>query len=470
MKKALLVNPPTGRYFRSERCQTLLDTHVADSPRPPMDLALIAAVLEGAGWSCTIRDYPMENLSWADVKRELSLFRPDLLLISTTTPTIIDDLALCAMAKELNPAVLTVAKGAHFYEYDAEILHRFVALDIAVRGEAEVTIGEIAAGRDLRLVNGISFRRDHEVVRTPERAFIEDLDSLPLPARHLVNNNLYRTPDTDKPIAFITTARGCPGRCVFCLAGRIGGRAIRFRSVASVLLEVEDCIRRFGITEFYFTADTFTWDRAWVVSFCREIVDRKLALRWGTNSRVDTIDDERLAWMKKAGCYVLGFGAESASQEMLTKMEKGVTVAQIGQAVALCERHRIKSFLHLMIGLPWETRETIEATIRFVERTRAAFVDVAIAYPLPGTQYYEFAKREGLFREEDLPGHDHTAAMVRTFTLTTQELRAARKRILRAFYLRPSYLLRALAELRSPRVAIRYFRHGALLLRNLVRT
>ncbi len=468
--KALLVNPPTGRYMRSDRCQAPVDTRIAEPPRPPMDLAYMAAVLERAGWNCMLKDYPMEQQRWHCVENDIKNFQPEIIVISTTTPTINIDLTLCELAKKINPAILTVAKGAHFLVYDMDILRAFPKLDIVIRGETEGPIEELARGEKYEFIRGITFRRNEDIIQTQNREFINNLDSLAFPARHLVNNNLYRTPDTNEPIAFVTTSRGCPSRCVFCAAGIVGGHTIRQRSPESTIDEIQNCIRRFAITNFFFAADTFTWDKQWVIDFCRQIIEKNLSIRWGTNSRVDTIDAERLSWMKKSGCYVIGFGAESASPRMLEHMQKGITVPQIEKAVTLCKKSNIKSYLHFLIGLPWETHETIKDTINFVKQTTASFLEVNIAYPLPGTQFYTLAKKENLFSEKDLAEHNHTIAMINTFTLTTDELTAARKKILAAFYLRPRYAIMTFKELYSWRIAYRYLLYGLRLITNLIRT
>ncbi len=468
--KALLINPPTGRYMRHDRCQAPVDSRVAEPPRPPMDLAYMAAVLEEIGVECRIGDYPMEGLGWKDVERDLKSFHPDWLIISTTTPTMDHDLTACDLAKEINPQIRTVAKGAHFFIFDTQILENFTSLDIVIRGEPELAIKELVGAKDYLGIKGITFRKGSEIIRNPDRPFLESLDDLPLPARHLINNALYRTPDTDKPIAFINTGRGCASRCVFCAAAMVSGYKIRMRSIDSVIREIEECVKRHGIKDFFFASDTFTWDKQWVIGLCGEILRNNLNIRWGTNSRVDTIDEERLDWMKKAGCHIIGFGAESASQSMLEKMKKNISVSQIENAVTLCKKYGIESFLIFVVGLPWETKDTIEETARFVKNTHASFIEVNVAYPLPGTEFYNIAKENNLFNENDLLGHNYSSPLIRSFTLSTDELNKARKKILEAFYLRPGYIAARLCKLRSPRVAFNYFKYGIRLIKNLLKS
>lgn len=468
--RVLLINPPTGRYMRDNRCQAPVDTRVAEPARPPMDLAYMAAILHRAGAKCRIKDYPMEGQGWEAVFDDISSFMPDVLIVSVTTSTIENDLHICETAKNINPQITTIAKGAHFFVFDKDVLERFRNLDVVIRGEPEETVNELVSGKDYSEILGISFRRGQDIIRNPDRSFLDNLDALPLPARDLLNNRLYRTPDTQEPIAFITTGKGCPGSCVFCAAELVSGHKVRIRSVESVLGEIEECVNRYGIKVFFFSADTFTWNKQWVVDFCERIVEKNIKIRWGTNSRVDTLDEDMIALMKKAGCYVIGFGAESGSQFMLDTMKKNIMVAQIGHAVSLCKKHGIESFLVFVIGLPWETKETISETIRFVKNTQASFVEVNVAYPLPGTEFYAIAKENRLFNEREFLGHNYSSPMVRSFSLTTEELRYYRKKILQAFYMRPGYIARRISKINSPSVALNNLRYGLRLIHNLLKT
>jgi len=393
---------------------------------------------------------------------------PDTLIISTTTPTIYDDLIICGLAKGINPGMLTVAKGAHFSVFDKEILTMFRTLDIAIRGEAEVAVKEIACGKDYNQILGITFRDKAEIIRNNDRPFLENLDALPFPARHLLNNDLYRTPDTNEPIAFINASRGCAGGCIFCPAGLVSGNKVRLRSIGSVADEIQECVHKYKINSFFFASDTFTWNKQWVIGLCQEILNRGLKIRWGANSRVDTLDQDMALWMKKAGCHVIGFGAESASQEMLDKMKKGITVSQIEQAVMLCKKNNIESFLVFIIGLPWETKETAGETARFIKKTKPSFIEINVAYPLPGTEFYNIGKKHDLFSEGDLIGHDYSSPLVRSFAISTEDLCKMRKKMLRDFYLRPGYILQRIAKFKSPLVALNYFRYGIRLTKNIL--
>ncbi|HII71139.1 TPA: radical SAM protein, partial [Candidatus Woesearchaeota archaeon] len=470
-KKALLINPPTGKYMRDDRCQAPVESMTAQPARAPMDLSYMAATLEQAGLLCKIKDYPMEGKDWDDVERDLKRLKPDYLIISATTPTLDFDMKAAKLAKRHIPHCVTIAKGAHFAEKAKEVMDDYPELDIAIRGDCEFAVKEIAEADshdDWSKVLGITFRKGSTLHATPERPRLEDLDSLPFPARHLLKNELYTAPDTGRPVAFIVTGRGCPHRCIYCAVSVASGYRLFMRSVKSVLAEIEDCYHNHGIKDFFFRSDTFTWDENWVVDLCKAIVDNGLDIRWGTNSRVDTVSDERLKWMKKAGCYVIGFGIESGNQEMLKKMKKATTLEQARKAIALCKKYKIKSYMLFMFGLPWETMETAEDTINFAKELDGDFADFNIAYPLPGTEFYDIAFKDKLY-EGTLTGFDYGNAKTKSYHLTNEQLIALRKRAIREFYFRPRYILRTLWQNRSPRILFSYAKHGLALAWNLVK-
>ncbi len=468
IQKVFLMYPPTGVYMRDDRCQAPVDGMTAQPNRAPLDLAYMAAMLERIGITCKIQDYAAQKSSWDTVRKDLSAFHPDLVLVSVTTPTIERDLATCRIAKEIDPAMITVAKGAHLSSKDDEVLLAYPELDLVIRGESEHAITEIVERHDYSKILGLAYRKDGKILRNADRPYIEveNLDILPFPARHLLNNKLYFAPDTAEPLTMINTGRGCPHQCIYCAVTIASGYKLKVRSPKNIADELEECVKKHGIKNFFFRADTFTWDEKWVIDLCKMILERKLDIRWGCNSRVDTISEPRLEWMKKAGCWIVGFGIESGNQEMLDKMKKRAKLGDAEKAIALCKKYGIKSYGLFLIGLPWETKETVRQTIDFAKKLDPSFLDFNIAYPLPGTEYYKIAKEMKLFEEGDLSKGDYARPIVHTLYMKTDELVKLRKRALLEFYLRPSYMFRTLAGIRSPRVFMNYVRQGVRLVRN----
>lgn len=457
MRTFLFINPPTGIYDRTDRCQAPIEEEGIEMIRPPMDLAYMAAMVEKAGQKAIIKDYPAEGKMMIDFKKDFGKIKPDVLVLSVTTPTLDSDLKICPVAKKISKKTMIIAKGAHFYEFDKEVLSSFSDLDVVIRGEAELPLYEIAKDKKLQEVKGISFRKGKRIVRTEERPFLADLDKLPLPARHLLNNNLYLFPDTNLPYALVLSGRGCPGNCIFCLVGKVSGKKLRTRSVESILKEIENCIEDYNLKTFFFRADTFTWKKDWVMKFCQQLIRRKLEIRWGTNSRVDTIDEEMARLMKKAGCDIIGLGIESGSQEILEKMKKGITLKQAEKAVRLCDKYGIKTLLFFILGLPWESKKTIKETIGFAKKLPGTFYNFGIAYPFPGTELAEITQRNNLLARNSLYGFDYAKPAVRTFFLSNKDLIFYRKKALKNIYFRPSYILRVLSQAKSAKELMNYF-------------
>lgn len=462
------IVPPTGLYVREDRCQTPLAKFRTIALRPPIDLMYAAAVFETAGWECRLVDYPAEGLDAAELERRLRALRPTALLLSCTTQTVEADLAIAALAKRVDPTMLVLAKGAHFNVLDVEVMTRHPALDVALREEIEGTCGELARGTDRAAIAGITWRTpDGRLVRNPGRAAPRDLDSLPFPARHLARNDLYRRPDTDEAQTTVVTNRGCPHRCTYCLANQVAGLANRYRSVENVLAEIVDCVERHGIRSFLFRSDLFTQDRRWVQRLCEAILDAGLRVSWACNSRVDTIDAETLRWMKRAGCWIAAFGVESGDQATLDRLEKNAKVEDAHRAVALCREAGIKSSVYLLLGLPWDTRASIEAQIAFARDLDPDIVEFFYPYPFPGTALQRECVELGLLAPGEIPPDSYAAPAFPTETLSKAELAAYRALALRRFYVRPRTIVRTLLGARSPRELRNYVRTGMAQLRQL---
>lgn len=469
-KSALLVNPPTGRYIREDRCQWPVKGLAATVLRPPLDLLYLAAVLEAEGVAVKLEDYPARDASWETFEQEIRGMDPDILLISTTSLTIENDVEACRIAKRARPSCLTIAKGAHVTAKDVEIMESCPELDLGLRGESEVTLRHTfrTAPEDWRSVTYRPDAAGGPLVRTGDLPLLEDLDSLPFPARHLVDNSRYVRPDTREPQTTLQTNRGCPAHCIYCLAPAVSGYRIRSRSARNIVDEIEECQKKYGVNDFFFRADTFTWDKRWCLAVCREILDRKLRIRWVANSRVDTIDAERLELMKESGLWLLSFGVESGSDEILRRMKKGATASQAREAIRLCREAGIKTYTFFVVGTPWETRDTFRETIAFARGLGSDYAEFSFAVPFPGTELYEEATRAGLLEGTTMTGFTNDAPVTPTFTLSKDELISLRKTALRRYYLSPGYVARTLWGARSPRVMKNYAAMGLQKLRDAV--
>lgn len=477
MKNIWFMNPPGPLYQRGEdRSQGNISGSSATSLRAPNDLGVMAAVAREMGFCASIRDYPAEGKSWADYASDLAAGCPDVIVMSITTATILQDVRAFELARSHCPAVRTVAKGALFYSIDVTVLNdpQFHHMDVALFGEAETILGDVLdawmGGADLAGVRGVIFRDDRgKFARNSPKAFVENLDSIPFPARDLMRNELYVRPDTGQPQATIQTARGCPSHCIFCLTPLISGKRLRQRSAANVADEMEECVLRFGIRNFFLKADTFTINKKFVIDLCQEIIRRRLDVQWVANSRVDTIDEERLQWMKKAGCWLVAFGFESGDPESLRRMRKDTTVEEAREAMRLVRSTGLQSYGFFLIGLPWEDHQAIERTLDLAVELCCDYTELHIAVPYEGTELHRMASEMGVLTSS-IMGHDYfDDPPIGTVHLTRADLLRYRKKGIRRLYLSPRFVLHTLRKIRSPRQLRFFATYGARLIRNWVR-
>lgn len=477
LEKAFLFNPPVGLYQRGEdRCQAEVEGSSAISLRPPNDLGYVASMLRQIGVAPFIADYPAEGKSWEHFEKDFQTVQPDFVVMSITTPTINDDMKAFSLIKAWNTRIFTIAKGAHFSTCNKDDLKEAVydPLDVAIFGEAETIVNNLVCakrqGTDLTRVRGILFRDScGRIIQTAPESFWTDLDTIPFPARDLMKNNLYTRPDTGEPQATIQTSRGCPSQCIFCLSPLISGVNVRERSVGNIVAELEECVYQHNIRNFFFRADTFTLRKSSVIELCQEIIRRKLPIAWVANSRVNTIDEERLLWMKKAGCWLVAFGIESGNDEIQRLIKKGTTRAQAIEAVRMCKKAGLKTYGFYLIGFPWETREMIMDTLYLARELRCTFSEIHIAIPYEGTELYRIARDYGILKKSAV-GHNYFSnPATDTMHVSRKELINMRKKALRSLYLNPGYITRTLMQVRSFKEMRNYTRYGVRLVKNLIR-
>lgn len=478
MEKIMLFYPPGAMFQRGEdRCQQNIDDGSAQAMRACNDLGYAAAILLKKNYDVKLRDYQTEKCTLEQMYKEFDSYKPDLIMISITNTTIFDDLKLVnEIKKKYNPIV--VLKGALFYEPEQEMLDMLdlSSVDYMIGGETDFAIGGVAdyalrkEGNIDDVLSILYKTSEGSFKRTAFKVWGEDLDSQPFPARHLMNNALYTRPDTDEPMATIQTARGCPSSCVFCLTPEISGKCVRFRSPENVMAELTECYNVHGIRNFFFKADTFTINAEWVKKMCELIINSPLhgKIEFTANSRVNPLSKETLALMKEAGCFLVAFGFESGSDEILKLIRKGATVEMNLRAAKWCHEVGLKFWGFFVIGFPWETKKHIMETKKLIMKANPDFIEITIALPFYGTSLYETCKENNLLAESPLGSDFFHSAMKGTKYLSTEELMKLRRNILLSFYLRPSYILKKMGEcVKTPGVFLNYVKYGIKLVVNL---
>lgn len=455
-KRILLIYPPSPVMNREDRCQQPTKDLIVIPPLPPTDLMYLAAIAEREGLEAKIKDYSQSG----NLEQDLREFKPDYLVVNIATPSLGHDLDAIRKAKEINPEIITIAKGAAFLTLGEKILAEHEFIDFGILGEAEETLKEILEEQEKTRILGIYYKENGNVKFTGNRAFIEDLDSLPFPARHLVDNSIYRRPDNNKVQATIKVERGCPFHCFFCLATPVSGAKVRRRSVENIVAEIRECVEKYNIRNFLFWSDIFNLDKKWTMDLCQAIIDSGLKITWSANTRADTADLEMAKIMYKSGCRLVSIGVESGSQEMLEKMGKKITLNDVRRTVKVFKQAKIRIYNYFVIGLPWETEETVEETIKFAIELNSDFISFYTATPLPGSRFYDYAKDHNLFDKETSFESAYFYPAVNTHYLTKERVFELHKSAIKRFYLRPLYILKMLSRIRSFAEIRNYFVAG----------
>ena len=443
--RVLLMYPPSPVINREDRCQQPTKELLVIPPLPPTDLMYLASIAESCGYEAKIKDYSQGG----DFIKDLREFNPDYIVANIATPTFQTDMAALKQAKEILKSVCIIVKGAPFITYNTNAIYENPFLDYVIIGEAEFTLRDILNGLPDEEILGICYRANFQAEKNEKRPFIEDLDLLPFPARHLVDNSIYRRPDNGKVQAVIKVARGCPYHCFFCLATPVSGAKVRLRSAENIIAEIRECVEKYNIRNFVFWSDIFNFDRDWTLNLCKKIIESGLKITWSSNTRADTMDDEMASLMYKSGCRLVSIGVESGSQRMLNNIGKRITLDDIRNTVKILKKNKIKIYNYFVIGLPWETEETVEETIKFAIELDSNFISFYTATPLPGTKFFAYAMVNKLVEGNMDFRSAYYQPVVKSRELSKERIFELHKKAVKRFYLRPKFILKTLLSLRS---------------------
>ena len=374
--RTLLVNPPYP---------------FQEFPIIPMGLLYLTGILEENEYEVEVLDLLVSKYTKDKIKHKLVEYQPDIVGVTCVTmnyPVASDILKYC---KSVNPNITTVIGGPHVTFAPEETLNESPWIDIVVRREGEYTLLDIVQGKKLEDINGIAYRANGQIEITPERELIEDLDALPQPARHLFPISRYQALASH---GSIVAGRGCPFNCIFCVGSKMGGRKARYRNPKLVVDEIEQCLA-LGFKEINMEDDLLTFNHKHVHAFCDEIIKRGLKFNWSIFARVDTVNQDILTKLKEAGCNWLSYGVESGNQEILDIVKKKITIEKVRESVKLAHDNGINVLVSFILGLPGETKETIQETIDFAQELNT-FYGFHVLAPFPGTEVREKAAEYGL--------------------------------------------------------------------------
>ncbi len=431
--KITLVNPPYPPSVHSH------------PPFIPLGIAYLGAVALKEGHEVKVIDCQAEHLTFEGFRSRIKQTPSDVVGLTATTLLYKSAMKLVAIAKQEQPDALTVLGGSHGTFWDENALKEYPALDVIVRREGEQTfielLNKLKAKASFKDILGVTFRAEGgKIIRTPDRPFIQDLDSLPFPAHDLLPlNELKRM---GKILVPLITSRGCVYWCDFCSTVRMFGRGYRWRSAKNVVDEMQLVHDKYGVDQVTFYDDAFSVDRNRVLQICNELHARRLDMTWDCGTRVDMVDKELLQTMKDAGCIAVWLGVESGSETMLGAMNKNIKLEQTRIAYKTAQKIGLITIANVVLGFPGETEKTACETIRFVKQLNPDDVGFYVATPYPGTPMYEQVIKNGWLRVTDFDKYDTAGPTFETPWLSMEKLAEIRHKAYEQFYLRPSYVLK----------------------------
>ena len=446
----LLLNPPAEldkKFIREGRCTQ--EQGVWGTLWPPISLACIGAVLEKDCHTVRIIDCPAVGINFEKLRKELRLYLPRLVIWSSATPSIAGDLGLADFVKQALPAAVTAVFGTHATALDRPCLQAAPALDCVIRNEPELTASELAQAVLQELpfsgIAGLTWRdAAGEIHANPSRPFLDDLDSMPFPAWHLLSGQEYLLPLKGRPFLIIAPQRGCPFNCTFCTCQTYYGKKLRVRTTENIIAEIRYDMDRFKVRDFFFWAETFVVDRQHVAELCQGMLDARLDISWTCNSRIDIVDADLLKLMARAGCWMISYGIESADQLVLDTVRKGTRVEQASRAVKLARAAGLKTAGHFIFGLPGDSEEAMKKTLKL---SRSLKLDVAQFYsavPFPGSRLYDEALEKGWIEPGDFTSFCQSSSVMRLPGLSPDTVDRNRAAAYRQFYLNPMTWVRTL--------------------------
>jgi radical SAM superfamily enzyme YgiQ (UPF0313 family) len=440
----LLIYPPITVQERYSS-----DIGYSGGRQIPLGVFYLASTIRQAGHSVRVIDGEAAGASAVEIGCRMMEHPPDVVGISATTVAFHRALEMAREVKSRLPAVPVVIGGPHVTAAVHDVM-RHPEIDIAVIGEGEATFTELldAIGRaegNLADVLGIAFRRGNETIVNPARPFISELDGLPFPAFDLIEDfSRYNPPPMNYrclPVANIITSRGCPNQCTFCDRSVFGQR-LRQRSPQNIAAEIELLWIRYHVREIAFVDDTFTINPERIVSLFRILDEKNIRIAWTCMSRINTVNEELLVFMKEHGCWHISFGIESGDEQILRHIRKNISLTNARRCIEICHRIGILTKGFFILGHPRDSQETMDRTIRLALELPLDDIVVTLNTPLPGTEQYGTAADFGEFAAKDWSIFNLWNPVFIPRGLTHATLLARHREIYRRFYLRPRIIFR----------------------------
>ena len=385
----------------------------------------LSAIAEEKGFEANV----CESDNYKEIINDITIYSPNFLVAKITFDKFRLQLEALAEFKERLPLCKLIVYGEPFLTYNHNVTYENPYIDYVMFGECEETFSELLDGAPDNEILGICYTDDNmQSVKNEQRPFIENLDHLIKPARHLIKDNSS---------VQIEVSRGCPYHCIFCLATVKNGVVHRTRSPKSVVKEILYCVENYGSRIFDFKSDNFNFDKNWIKRFCKLILKCKLKISWSCDLVPKNLDEELVKLLKASGCKKCRIGVESGSDLILEKIDKDIKLQDIKESFRLLKKYKIKTTAYYIIGLPWETEESAKDTIEFALSLPSDYAVFNIATPLPGTKLFVYSMLNKLFIGQPEFSKEEKLPLCKTHTLSRERVLELKKEAEKRFYNRP---------------------------------
>lgn len=369
----------------------------------PFFLAYAASLLKSKNKDVKIIDAIAQGSNELEILNEISAVCPGLIVIETSTPSFDNDLKLASEIKQRTLNSQIALCGPHATTYAKDILNKHSFVDYVLMGEYEYTlldlVNNLESSLGLQSVLGLAYRKAKNILINKPRPTIGRLDDLPWPERESLfiykyNDGFARLP---VPNVQMWSSRGCPFKCMFCLWPQAvyGEHKYRKRNPLDVVDEMEWLIKKYNFKAVYFDDDVFNIDKAHVVSICKQIKQRGIKVPWAAMARADFMDEGMLSLLASAGLYAIKYGIESANLQVLELCKKKLNLAKAKKMIAYTKKIGIKVHLTFCLGLPGETKQSVQDSVDFIAVTQPDSLQFSLATPFPGTEYFKYLKKQG---------------------------------------------------------------------------
>jgi len=461
MKDILLINPSVN-YKENWG----IISKFADKV-PPLNLLYLLSFIHSKGFKADIIDCNIETDPVNAILKKIKEENYSFVGFTVTTPLVERVYELSKIIKENHPRIIQLAGGAH-PTFMSEDFLQHSNIDYVVRGEGEITLLEILEGKEISEINGLSYHQGSIFIHNRDREPVKDLDTLPVPEYERLPMIKYLpSVDTAKrlPVFHLMTSRGCPMKCIFCVGNLMFNKTWRMQSVERMLEECEIAVKKFGARQIRFIDDNFVLNNKRVEEFSKGMIKNGLHKKviWSCAARVDSVTEDILPLMKKAGCFLIYYGIESGNEGILKKINKKINKQQIIRATALTRKSGLESRASFVIGLPTETEDNILETIDFARNLELDYASFSIAVPYPGTELYEIAKRENRITDCKWDSYIQTIGFTKKNPvycpsgISEETLKRMQKYAFRRFYLERKRLLRKLFAMRHKDELVRVY-------------